>query len=323
MDESEARRLQALARGPDASEAHVQARVAWYYYVGGMTQQEIADRLGLTRLRVNRIVGQVRADGLVRIDVRLPLANCVALEEKLKARYSLDDVIVVPSVSDPDIQQQVIGEAAGAMLDTLLRDGMGLGVGWGRTLRAAARRLTARRLNGSWVTALMGGLTRGSGTNTFEVATEFARTLGAECYYVPAPIYCPSAESRSTLLTHYGLADVMRRAREGDIALVSAGDLSSRSLLASTSIVSENLAELREAGAVGDLLGSYLDEYGRIIDHSLNRRVMALSLEELKDYPTSILASGGEHKLAVIRAVLNAGYVRRLVTDEGVATELA
>ena len=50
---------------------------------------------------------------------------------------------------------------------------------------------------------------------------------------------------------------------------------------------------------------------------------MALSLEELKEYPTSILASGGEHKLAVIRAVLNAGYVRRLVTDEGVAAELA
>ena len=103
----------------------MQARVAWYYYVGGMTQQEIANRLGLTRLRVNRIVGQVRSDGLVRIDVKLPLANCVALEERLRARYSLDDVTVVPSISDPDIQQQMIGEAAGAMLDLLLRDGIG------------------------------------------------------------------------------------------------------------------------------------------------------------------------------------------------------
>jgi DNA-binding transcriptional regulator LsrR (DeoR family) len=323
MDESEVRRLQASTTELDANEAQVQARVAWYYYVGGMTQQEIANRLGLTRLRVNRIVGQVRSDGLVRIDIKLPLANCVALEERLRARYSLDAVTVVPSISDPDIQQQMIGEAAGAMLELLLRDGIGLGVGWGRTLRAAARRLTARRLDGSWVTALMGGLTRGSGTNTFEVATEFARMLGAECFYVPAPIYCPSPESRSTLLTHYGLADVMRRARAGHIALVSAGDLSSRSLLASTSIVSENLLDLREAGAVGDLLGSYLDEYGRVIDHSLNRRVMALSLEELKDYPTSILASGGEHKLAVVRAVLNARYVRRLVTDEVVAEALA
>jgi DNA-binding transcriptional regulator LsrR (DeoR family) len=306
----------------EAVEAQIHARVAWYYYVGGMTQQEIADRLGLTRLRVNRIVGLARTEGLVRIDIRVPLAECIALEERLKARYALDEVTVVPATKDPDVQQQVIGEAAGTMLDRMLGDGIGLGVGWGRTLRAAVRRLTARRLAGAWVTSLMGGLTRGSGTNTFEVATEFARVLSAECYYVAAPIYCPSVESRSTLLTHYGLAEVMRRAREGNIALVSAGDLSPRSLLASTHIVSENCAELVAAGAVGDLLGCFLDAYGRPIDHSLNRRLMALTPAELKAYPHSILASGGEHKLAIVRAILNAGYVRRLVTDEQVAGRL-
>jgi DNA-binding transcriptional regulator LsrR (DeoR family) len=294
----------------------LQARVAWYYYIGGMTQQEIGDRLGLTRLRVNRLVGQARTDGTVRIDVRLPLASCIALEERLKARLGLDDVAIVPTMPDPDAQQQAIGEAAGRLLDPLLKDGIGLGVGWGRTLRAAVRRLTPRRFPASWVTSLMGGLTRGSGINTFEVATEFARVLGAECYYVAAPIYCPSTESRSTLLTHYGLADVMRRAREGQIALAACGDLTPRSLLASTHIVSECIPELRRAGAVGDLLGTFLDADGRPIAHPLNGRVMALSPAELKAYPISILASGGGEKLSVVRAIMRAGYVRRLVTDE-------
>jgi DNA-binding transcriptional regulator LsrR (DeoR family) len=301
---------------PGDAEAQLQARAAWYYYIGGMTQQEIADRLGLTRLRVNRLVGQARSEGLVRIDVRLPLASCVALEEKLKARLGLDDVAVVPTVPDADAQQQAIGEAAGLMLDALLKDGIGLGVGWGRTLRAAARRLTPRRFPASWVAALMGGLTRGSGINTFEVATEFARTLGAECYYVAAPIYLPSAESRSALLTHYGLAEVMRRARGGQIALVSCGDLTPRSLLASTHIVSECVPDLRRAGAVGDLLGTFLDADGMPVDHPLNGRVMALPPAELKAYPISILASGGSEKLPIVRGILRAGYVRRLVTDE-------
>jgi DNA-binding transcriptional regulator LsrR (DeoR family) len=307
----------------DWSEAQIQTRAAWYYYVGGLTQQEIADRLGLTRLRVNKIVGQARADGLVRIEIQMPFASCVALEEKLKARFALDEVSVVPTVADPDTQQAVIGEAAGIMLEPLLKDGIGLGVGWGRTLREAARRMRAHRHPASWVTSLMGGLTRGSGTNTFEVATEFARLLGAECYYVAAPIYCPSVESRSTLLTHYGLAEVMRRAREANIALLSCGDLSSRSLLATTHIVSESLDELRAAGAVGDILGTFLDEYGRAVDHPLNQRVMALNPQELKAYPVSILASGGIGKLQVIRGILNARYIRRLVTDESVAEGLA
>ena len=307
----------------DWSEAQIQTRAAWYYYVGGLTQQEIADRLGLTRLRVNKIVGQARADGLVRIEIQMPFASCVALEEKLKVRFALDEVSVVPTVADPDTQQAVIGEAAGIMLEPLLKDGIGLGVGWGRTLREAARRMRAHRHPASWVTSLMGGLTRGSGTNTFEVVTEFARLLGAECYYVAAPIYCPSVESRSTLLTHYGLAEVMRRAREANIALLSCGDLSSRSLLASTHIVSESLDELRAAGAVGDILGTFLDEYGRAVDHPLNQRVMALNPQELKAYPISILASGGIGKLQVIRGILNARYIRRLVTDESVAEGLA
>lgn len=306
----------------DWSEAQLQTRAAWYYYVGGLTQQEIADRLGLTRLRVNKIVNQARADGLVRIEIQMPFASCVALEEKLKARFALDEVSVVPSVPDPDTQQAVIGEAAAVMLEPLLKDGIGFGVGWGRTLREAARRMRTYKYPSSWVTSLMGGLTRGSGTNTFEVATEFARLLSAECYYVAAPIYCPSVESRSTLLTHYGLAEVMRRAREGDIALLACGDLSQRSLLASTNIVSENLDDLHRVGAVGDILGTFLDEYGRPVKHPLNDRVMALSPQELKAYPISILASGGMGKFPVIRGILNARYIRRLVTDESVAEAL-
>jgi hypothetical protein len=150
-----------------------------------LTQQEIANRLGLTRSRVNRLVGQVRSDGLVRIEVDIPLAYYVALEARLTTRYSLDDVTVIPSVPDPECQQQIIGEAAGVVKDLLLQDCMGLGVGRGGRC-ARPRRLTARRLNGSWVAALMGGLTHGSGTKTFEGASEFA----------PAVIYCPSPESR-------------------------------------------------------------------------------------------------------------------------------
>ncbi|WP_181699047.1 sugar-binding transcriptional regulator [Chthonobacter albigriseus] len=307
---------------PDADAEHIRARVAWYYYVGGLTQQEIADRIGITRLRVNRIVGQVRTDGSVQIDIRLPLARCVALEEKLKDRFGLIDARVVPAIDDTQDLQRVIGEAAGAMLDPLLLDGQGFGVGWGRTLSAAIKRLTPRRFSRAWVATLMGGLTRGSGTNTFEVSTEFARVLGAECYYVAAPIYFPSEESRQALLVHYGLAEALRRARLADVALVSCGDLSSRSLLASTQIVSENLAGLKESGAVGDLLGVFLDADGKPVDHPLNQRVMALPPTDLKAIPSTILASGGLHKAPIVRAILKAGYVKRVVTDEDTAEEM-
>jgi DNA-binding transcriptional regulator LsrR (DeoR family) len=49
---------------------------------------------------------------------------------------------------------------------------------------------------------------------------------------------------------------------------------------------------------------------------------MALPLAGLKAYPTSILASGGSEKMPVVKGILRAGYVRRLVTDEATAEGL-
>jgi DNA-binding transcriptional regulator LsrR (DeoR family) len=306
----------------DDTSDHIRARVAWYYFAAGLTQQEIASRLGITRLRVNKIVGQLRTDGSVKIDIRIPVARCVELEERLKARYGLNDARIVPSVSEGVVLQRIIGEAAGTMLDPLIKDGMGLGVGWGRTLSFALKNIAPRRLTQSWVATLMGGLTRGSGTNTFEVSTGFAKALGSECYYLAAPIYFPTAESRAALASHYGISEALKQARNADLALVSCGDLSDRSLLAGTQTVSENLESLRAAGAVGDLLGVFLDASGQPVDHPLNRRTMAISPMELKAIPDSILASGGLHKAPIIKAILSFGYVKRIVTDEECASAI-
>ncbi len=298
------------------------ARVVWYYYIGSLTQQEIADRLGLTRLRVNRIIGQARADGSVRIDVRHPLVECVALGVALSERYGLAGASVVPALDDVADQRRVIGEEVGQMIDSHLRDGGALGIGWGRTLRASLSRLPRRTVGASDVVSLMGGLTRGSGINTFEVSTQFADALGAECWYLAAPLYCPSEESRQMMLAHAELADVMRRARAVSVALLTCGDMTSKSLIASMPMVMAHEAELQAMGAVGDLLGSFLDAGGALVPHPLNRQVMALTPPELKLVPVSILASGGMNKVPIIRSALLAGYVNHLVTDDACARAL-
>ena len=298
------------------------ARIAWYYSVAGLTQQEISDRLGIARARVNKIAGQLRADGSVVVDIRLPLVSCVELEEQLKALYGLKQVAVVPSAGDDEQLRRMIGDAGGIMLDALIGDGQCISVGWGRTLAVSIKRLHSRQLRGSSVVSLMGGLTRGSETNTFEVSTELAKTLGADCYYVTAPVYCPSIESREILLTHSGVNEVMERAQKSDLAIVSCGDLSHKTALTAMSSVGERLPDLKKSGAVGEILGTFLDKQGRPIDHVLNQRVIAMPPADLKRIANSILISGGLYKAAIIEAILSAAYVNCLVTDEAVARRL-
>jgi DNA-binding transcriptional regulator LsrR (DeoR family) len=82
------------------------------------------------------------------------------------------------------------------------------------------------------------------------------------------------------------------------------------------------MEELVRAGGVGDILGTIIDARGRPIDHRINERVIGITLDDLGPIPNVILAAGGPHKVAVIRAVLGLGHIDTFVTDEGTATAL-
>lgn len=306
----------------EAESDHLKARIAWFYFVAGMTQQEIADALEITRLRVNKIIGAVRAEGAVVVDLRMPMIDCIKLEEQLKSLFGLEEVMVVPAVQDMLGSQRTIGEAAGIMLDSHVSRRHGIGVSGGQTLSYAVRRISERRLKTSWVVGMMGAVTRGSGTNTFELSTALAQSLDVECHYLTAPIYCRTREIREVLLAHDEIAAVMAKAEEAEIALVACGDLSHRSRVMPLGIIKENLPSLLEIGAVGEILGCFLDPDGNILPHPINESIMALPLSKLKEKPVSILASGGRNKLPIIRAVLRGKYVNRLVTDDVVARAL-
>ncbi|ALN74728.1 hypothetical protein M673_18575 (plasmid) [Aureimonas sp. AU20] len=299
------------------------ARVAWFYFVGGLTQQEIASQLNLTRLKVNKIIGQVRADGMVHVDVKLPLSDCIALGEAVGERYGLVEVVVVPDVSDYIEQKRVIGEAAGTLTAALIEGkDLGIGIASGRTLSFAVRKIPAKPHPRSWVVGLTGGVTRSSGTNTFEVATSFARLMSVECHYLTAPIYCATAESREALLLNDELTDVLARTEIADFGMTSCGALTQDTTLTQIRVVKDHLDDILRLGAVGELMGCFLDMQGRPIDHFLNESVMALSPDKLKLKPYSVLVSGGIDKIQIIRAILRGGYVNRLVTNEGVARAL-
>jgi len=79
---------------------------------------------------------------------------------------------------------------------------------------------------------------------------------------------------------------------------------------------------LRATGAVGDFCAHLIDVHGKVVDHPVNRRVLALAVDDLRDVPTVILASGGQDKLKVLHAALSLKTVTIFVTDETTAHHL-
>jgi DNA-binding transcriptional regulator LsrR (DeoR family) len=307
----------------DGKDRDLRTRVAWLYYMEGLTQDSIADKLEISRLRVLKMLASCRQDGTVQIRVTTKLAACVALERELETRFGIRQAIVIPSPESEEMLPALLGAAAGAYLNDSLRNGMRVGLGWGNTLRHSLTSIAQRTLHDLTIVSLLGALTRASGINPSEFAWRFADMLGADCYMMAAPVYAPDEATHAALLAHPGIEEVFALARRVDLALVSVGDLSPGSTISRLGLIPpDELENLRRAGAVADVLCHFIDHNGRIIDHPLNRRVVAVDPTQLRQTSRLILTSGGWNKVAALLAAIRLLNPSVIITDEHAAQGL-
>ncbi|NRP70055.1 Deoxyribonucleoside regulator [Ensifer psoraleae] len=293
-------------------------KASWLYHVEGLTQAEIGERMNLTRRRVNELLAAALHKGIVRVSFNSPLAESVELEAQLCSRFGLQEAVVVPTPSDSGQMHAVLGRAAAAFLDRLIqvRKPGAIGVGWGATLRETVQHLTTRNEPHIEICSMMGGLTRGSEINTFEIVRSFAEVLNAKCHYFAAPIYASSEQSRDVIIAQPVFQELLRESSNVDMSFLSVGDVSDQSLQVRYGLpLQSDIRELVATGAVGDLLGRYLDAEGRPVDHPLNRQVISPDLADYRGIPCRIIASGGSHKRAILLATLKARLATALVTD--------
>ncbi|PSJ59606.1 DeoR family transcriptional regulator [Mesorhizobium ephedrae] len=303
--------------------ADIKARVAWLYYMEGMTQDQIAQEVGLHRTRVLRMLSASRQDGTVQIRVTANLSRCVELERCLEATYGIERAIVIPEPREAAQVSQTIGAVLGAYIADNLTDRMTIGLGWGRTLSCALPAIVNNGHSDMTVVSLLGGLTKVSTVNPSEFAWRMADRLSASCYMLAAPVFAPDARTREALMTHPGIREIFHRATQLDMAILSVGDLSPQSTFAEYGLLErDELASLHRAGAVGDILCRFINAEGEVIDHPVNERVVAVDPRNLTGARKLVLASGGWHKYQVILASIRLLRPHVLVTDEVVAERL-
>jgi deoxyribonucleoside regulator len=295
-------------------------RIAWSYYMLGMTQQEIAEQIGVNRVRVNRILAEARRRGLVRITVNSKLVENIDLEHRLKERFGLRHAeVVLGSGKNETRLAEVLGAAACEPVAKHFQDGMTIGVGWGVTLKAFAEAMPELPLRNAAVVSMIGTLTRRSSIDAFEATTALSARLHAECFYLPGPIVCDSEASCRTLMRQPMLRDVLNRALAADLAVVSVGGLDSGTIRRMRFVEDDEFHHIERAGAIGNFLGYYIDEAAEIIDHPINRRVIGLRPEELARMPQRFMISGGPSKVRALSAILTRGLLTGLVTDANTA----
>ncbi|MBL8808361.1 MAG: sugar-binding transcriptional regulator [Rhodospirillales bacterium] len=295
-------------------------RAAWLYYMEGLTQEEVAKRLQISRLKTLRILAACREEGIVQIRINGRQASQVAIEKSLEGLLGIENAVVVPTPEDETKLAEVIGQAAGAYLSGEIRDGVSIGVGWGGTLQHSLRSLEWTEVEKMTVVSMLGGMTHAISFNPSAFAFKFADLYRAECYHLTTPVFVSSKELRNQLWREPSLQEIVRRSQKVDVAAISVGDMSPGATLFRSGLLSEaERKELRAAGAIGDILCHFVDEKGGLVDHPLNSRVMAFNPMDLRKIGKVVVVAGGKSKVDIIMTAVRLTGARTLITDERTA----
>lgn len=318
---------QTLATEPQAAgnrTRRMRLRAAWMYFIEEMTQNEIAQQLGVGRVTVVRLLSDARERHEIRFSIESDLSECVRLERQLERRFGLREAIVVPfSGSDDADPARAIGAATGFFLSDHVRAGMKIGVGWGRTLWESLRYVHESPIADVSVVSLLGGITWVKKFNPSEFAWRLANLFQAECYLLPAPAIVDTPQTRRALLDHCGIGEGLERARSLDAAIFSVGNLEPTGTSYRDGFVPDELRrEMIRIGAVGEVLFHYFDAKGQLIQHPIQERIMAAPVESLRGVPERILVSGGLDKVDALLGAIRLMKPTVLITDEAAAARL-
>ena len=289
------------------------------YYVDEMTQAEIANRLGLSTPKVNRILVQARRQGLVEINIRTPFQHLFNLENRLQAVFGLKEAVVIPPVGDGGSSiLHALGRATAALLLEHVRDGDVIGVSAGVAVLSTVQAIETDRRYDVKVVPILGAMQGQVTSDVNFLASQLADKLGGTAFQLHAPAFVDTREHRDILMQMRPICDILDIARQANIALVGMGVLADVSRFVQfTALTPDDIQMIVEAdGGVGDIAARIYNAKGQPCAPEYSERVIGLTLAQIREIPMTIGVAAGAIKALPIYGALRGGYLRTLVTDE-------
>lgn len=297
-------------------EKNLMIKIAWYYYMENMTQQAIADRLNITRMRVIKLLEKARQTGVVQFRISSSLDFRHDLETKLMEKYHLRDCYIVPANPSEASTNDTIARAASIYIADHVRENSYINFGYGDTTSKTIEYLARNLETAVSFVSLTGGV-------GYYLPKSESNIFNAKLYLIPSPIIMSSAQMADAIKKESSVQEVTNMIRLASMTIVGIGGMDDSATIVKSSILSpSDFRLLAMKGAVGDVICHFIDKDGSLVDTEVDSRLVSVPLSSLKDLENVIGVAAGKHKVPAIHAALTGGYIDILVTDEETAALL-
>ncbi len=298
------------------------------YYIDGIKQSDIAERLHISQTTVSRFIRKAREDDVVRITINVPGGTFPQLEEQLRDGFGLSEVVVADCGEDREEQIFArIGEAAAHYLETTLERDEIIGISsWSESLLRMVDNIHPIKPPGAAkVVQILGGMGNPSvQAHATNLTVRLAKLTHATPLLLSTQGVAASAKAKEVLVSDPFVRDTLEQFGQATMALVGIGAVEPSKLLADSGNVftAAELNELVKLGAVGDICLHFFDANGRALHSSLEERVIGITLEQLRDVRRVVGVAGGARKVAAILGALRGALIDVLITDRFTAAKL-
>ncbi|MGC1488308.1 MAG: sugar-binding transcriptional regulator [Albidovulum sp.] len=307
-----------------ASQRDDAARAGWLYYVGGMTQDQIAAELGVSRQRAQRLVSRAMAEGLIHVRLDHKIGACMELEAALIRKFGLQTCRVAPGLGQGADGNRAIAAMAASVMERFLQrpEPLIIALGTGRAMRAMVDALTPIEAEQHRLVSLVGNIAPDGSASYFDVIMRIADKIRAPHYPMPVPVISDTPEERAVFHQLRAVQNVFDLARSANVTFVGVGQMGDDAPMCKDGFVTKaQLAEMQRLGAIGEMVGWVFDSAGRYIDVGISERVGGLRVEPDSSAQVIGLAAG-PNKVAATHAALSGHILNGLITDEHTATAL-
>src|SRR5580704_13995811 len=304
------------------SEVVLAARVARQFYLEGVSKVDIADRLGISRFRVARLLDSARETGMVRIEIGLPGGNLDAgLSAELCSATGLKHAFVFnfPDDDEPALRLR-LGEAAGQALMDLITPGDVLGMSWSRTLSGLAAALT--QIPPCPIVQLTGAVPPPDGRDLLDLDRGVARIGGGPAHVFYAPMILDDAQMATAIRRQADIAQAFALVPSVTMAVVAIGAWGPGLSTIYDAITPAERDALAELGVCAELAGVFRDQAGRPLATPLDSRMIVTPVAVLERIPFVLSVAFGSAKTPAVFAAIRGEMVHGLVTHASLARAL-